>query len=1016
MAKAKKGLRVFLVVLSVMMAVLAIAVTVAGQMLKTMANTYLGKGKPSIVEVEGSEEWDTDYYSPSFAGDKAGATANGERITKLLCDEGFVLLKNRESALPLDPSATTVSLIGRGAADPLYGGSGSGNVDTASAVSPYAGVKQAGFTMDDASYNYFNAEKSKYARCSIKMDDYNGSQWLIGEVAYNDQSGAEKPFAVAAGNVAVYVISRAGGEGWDLSNNLKRDAAASTTFASAVSSGTGKAEYDTYREDQHQLELSQYEKNWLSFCKNNYAKTVVVVNSSNAMELGELESDDGVDAILWVGGPGSTGFDSLGDILAGKVNPSGRTADLYAADFTADPTFVNAGYAVRYTDIGAGEVAAGNESTAEAYTTQYEEGIYLGYRYYETRFTDESDYRKAVVYPFGYGLSYTTFEKSAVWTEHGDSVTVSVTVKNTGNAAGKEVVQLYYSAPYTEGGIEKAAVALGDFAKTKELKPGESDTVTLTVEKKDMASYDYRGIKVPGGGYVLEKGEYVFSIRENSHEVSDGAGMTQKFTLASDVLYTDDSAVDDGDMLLEKKAARNRFNDVSAMFKEPNTAGYASVMSRADFAGSFPTAPDEADQLAKQISLTYVDGEGKTVTRTVAEMLAVFNASEELIDGEAEMPATGRENGLVLSNMRGLAYNDPLWETYLDQLTEEDYAKANAVLVNGAYNTAAIASLGKSPTTDYDGPQGFSTLMGGIGACAYCSEVVIASTWNKDLAHEMGTAVGEESLANDIQGWYGPAMNVHRSPFAGRNFEYYSEDPVLTGKIACEVVEGAADKGCYAYIKHFALNDTEVMRTTNLCTWADEQTIREIYLKPFQIVVEGAKTEMKYIADAEGTVATREMPACTAVMSSFNRIGGTWAGGSYALMTEILREEWGFRGLVISDFNLYDYMDSDQGVRAGTDLQLTWTDWKPNFADPSNVTTRQAIRTAYKNMCYTVANSNRMQGVAPGSVIVYGLAWWQIAIIVFDVFAGLLVLGCIAYYAAGRMKKKQAAPPEEKTE
>ena len=1003
----KKTYTVFIVLTSVLL-LLAIALSVAGVLLETMANTYLGKGKPKVVKVEGSENWDTDYYSPSYRNDKAGAVANGERVTKELCDEGFVLLKNKNNALPLDAGKSTVALIGRGAADSLYGGSGSGNVDVSKAVTPYSGIKQAGFTMDDAAYNYFNVEKNKYDRCAIKMDDYNGSQWLIGEVAYTDKTGANKPFTVN-GNVAVYVVSRAGGEGWDLSNDLKRDAKNSTLFADKVKSGTGKAEYDTYRDGQHQLELSEYEKNWIKFCQKNYEKTIVVINSSNAMELGDLQSDSGVDAVLWVGGPGSAGFNALGDILSGKVNPSGRTADIYAADFTADPTFLNSGEAVRYTDIGAGDVATGgNDGVAEAYTTQYEEGIYFGYRYYETAAAENViDYDKAVVYPFGFGLSYTTFEKSVSWRENADSYTADVIVTNTGNAAGKEVVQLYYSAPYEKGGIEKSAVVLGDFAKTKLLNAGESDAVTLTVDKKDMASYDYKGVKIPGGGYVLEKGNYVLSVRDNSHTVSAAENATHTVTIANDVCYNQDTTRKEGDMLITKKAARNRFEDVTAIFKENKTDGYATIMSRADMKATYPSAPTEADQKAKDIVLTYTEN-GKTVTKTVADMLKPFDAKTELVDMAAQKPKTGADKTMVLSNFRGISYEDEAWEEYLDQLTENDYKNASAVLINGAYNTGAIESLGKSETKDFDGPQGFSSLWGSTGCCAYCSEVIVASTFNKDLARGMGVAVGEESLVkeNDIQGWYGPAMNIHRSPFAGRNFEYYSEDHLLSGKMATAVVEGAAEKGCYAYIKHFALNDTEIMRTTNICTWADEQTFREIYLKPFQYVVENAVMEMKYISDTNGTMAKRTMPACTAVMSAFNRIGGTWAGGSYPLMTEVLRDEWGFRGLVISDFNLYQYMDSDQGVRAGTDLQLTWVANKANYADASDATTRQAIRKAYKNMCYTVANSNRMQDVAPGSLIVYGMAWWQISIIVFDVIVGVFVVVGVWYIVYAAMKRK----------
>ena len=991
-AKLRKLHVVFICIVSFLL-VLAIALSIAANIpaLQSIAFTYLGRGEATPVQLEGTENWDTNYYEPQFST-KEETVENGEAVTRELCEEGFVLLKNQDNALPLD-AGETISLIGRGAVDPLYGGSGSGNVDVSKAASPYSGIAQAGFSMDDASYDYFMREKDNYKRCAIVMDKYEQSQWLIGEVA-NDGSGVH-PFTVNGESVAVYVISRAGGEGWDLSSDLLRDAKESAAFADAVKSGTAKAEYETYVPGQHQLELSTYEKNWLKFCEDNYDKTIVIINSSNVMELGELEADAGVDAILWVGGPGSTGFDALGNILSGKVNPSGRTVDIYPADFTKDPTFVNTAAINQYSDIGAGDVAAGDNSIAAAFTTQYEEGIYLGYRYYETAAEEGFiDYDEAVVYPFGYGLSYTSFEQSATWQQNGDSITATVTVKNTGDVPGKEVVQLYYSAPYTKGGIEKSSVVLGDFAKTPMLQPGDSAEVTVTIDRKDMASYDYKGVKIEGGGYVLEAGDYVLSLRANSHTVLPGDDKTYTYTLGSDVLYTEVTTVADGEILFEKQPAVNRFNDVSAIFKDTPTAGYALQMSRADFAGTFPTAPTADDLLAKKITLTY-EKDGKTVTETIADQLKIFDPATDLIDEDAEMPTMGAQNGLLLSDMRGIGYGEAIWEDFLDQLTEADYTSLAAqALASNAYNTPEVESLGKGRTQDFDGPQGFSSLFGSTGCCAYCSEVVIASTWNLELARKMGDAIGEESIINGYHGWYGPALNIHRSPFSGRNFEYYSEDAMLSGKICAAVVEGAADKGCYAYIKHFALNDTEVKRTTNQCTWATEQTIREIYLKPFQYVVENTSTEMKYISDDQGTVSTVTMPGLKAIMSSFNRIGGTWAGGSYALMNEVLRGEWAFRGVAISDFNLYEYMPADEGLRAGTDMQLAFG---KGFADTESATSRQAMRTAYKNMCYTVANSNYMQGVAPGSTIVYGLAWWQAAIIAFDVVVGVLAVACAAF-------------------
>ena len=642
------------------------------------------------------------------------------------------------------------------------------------------------------------------------------------------------------------------------------------------------------------------------------------------------------------------------------------------------------------------DVAKGDNSIAAAFTTQYEEGIYLGYRYYETAAEEGFiDYDEAVVYPFGYGLSYTEFEQTAKWSRSGDVVTATVTVKNTGSEAGKEVVQMYYTAPYTEGGIEKSSVVLGAFAKTPLIEPGKTAEVTLSLDINDMASYDYKGVKIGGGGYVLEAGDYTLSLRADSHTVLPGEDKTYTVEVGRDVFYNEVTTVADGEILFEKQPAVNRFNDVSAIFKDEPTAGYALPMSRADFAGTFPTAPTEADLRAKNITLTY-EKDGETVTETVADQLKIFDASTDLIDEDAEMPTTGAQNGLVLSDMRGVGYGEAIWDDFLDQLTEEDYSAKNAkqALASNAYNTPEVASLGKGRTQDFDGPQGFSSLWGSTGCCAYCSEVVIASTWNVELARKMGDAIGEESIVNGYNGWYGPALNIHRSPFSGRNFEYYSEDAYLSGVICAAVVEGAADKGCYAYIKHFALNDTEVKRTTNQCTWATEQTIREIYLKPFQYVVENTSTEMKYISDDQGTVSTVTMPGLKAIMSSFNRIGGTWAGGSYALMNEVLRGEWAFRGVAISDFNLYDYMPADEGLRAGTDMQLSFG---KDFADTESATARQAMRTAYKNMCYTVVNSNFMQGVAPGAIVEYGPAWWQVTIIVVDVVVGLLAVALVVW-------------------
>ncbi len=957
-------------------------------MLDTYAGTIwapLGKGEIIKTPAKGTENWNSKYYSQTYTkateknSGSADAKTNAENVTQKICEEGMVLLKNKDNALPISKD-TKIALLGRGSVDPVYGGSGSGNVDTTKCATPKSGLEKAGYTIDEDVYDFFNKEKDKYARQSIQMDNYDKSTFFIGEIQPSTYT-----FTPKADEAAVVFISRCGGEGLDLSRNMKKDATTEGT-KTILDKGddiakNAQAEIDNYVDGQHELELSKEEKDMISFAKTNYSKVVIVLNNSTTMEVGDLKDDEGIDGIIWAGSPGSSGFNALGEILAGDVNPSGKTPDLYSRDFTKDPTYVNFATNGINEYTGTSDIGKGNGGSTTAHFVEYEEGIYVGYRYYETRFgSDETKYNAEVAFPFGYGLSYTTFSKKLTKTEEKDgNVILTVEVTNTGSVAGKETVQAYYTTPYTAGGIEKASTILGDFAKTKLLKAGEKDTVTLTIAKEDMASYDYNDKNNNGfKGYELEKGEYKIEIKEDSHTVSkdsDGKELAYTFNVNSTQKITKRDS--------DKSDVTNQFDDVSAMFKSTKTDGYGFLMSRSDFEGTYPTAPTASDASALTI---------KIGDKTIADLLKPYTVSN---NSEDTMPTMGESNGLSLIDLRGKDYDDEAYEKILNQLTEDDYTNAANYLVNGAYNTPVMNSVGKPATEDHDGPQGFSSLMGKYeNVCAYMSEPLLAATFNKELGKEMGTAIGEESLAMNttFSGWYGPAMNTHRSPFAGRNFEYYSEDGVLAGKIAAQVVSGAADKGLYAYIKHFALNDQETWRTAALCTWADEQTIREVYLKPFEIVVKEAKTEIDYISDENGTHSKKEINACTAVMSSFNRIGTTWAGGSTALMTNVLRNEWGFRGFGLSDFNLYEYMYSDQGMRAGTDMQLTWQSMKGEFADTKSATARQALRKAYHNVFYTIANSNAMQGVVPGTIITYKTSGWRIMFTIIDCVLGAFVV------------------------
>ena len=963
----------------------AIALEVSATAFKGPIDYALGKGEMHVAKVEGSESWNTDYYSQSFdqstaAGGNAKAKENGEAVVEKITNEGMVLLKNLDNALPI-ASTSEVTLLGRGSVDPVYGGSGSGNVDVTTCANPKSGLEDAGLTVDSGAYNFFRENYVAYPRQNIVMDNYEGSTFFIGEIPADTYA-----FPVKSDNTAVVFISRCGGEGLDLSTNLKRDSQTTESQRVLGVSATAAAEVSHYTDDQHELELSAEEKGMLEFAKANYNKVVVVLNESTTMEIGDLKDDEGIDAIIWAGSPGSTGFNSLGNILTGDVNPSGKTPDLYVRDFTADPTFQN--FAINgvneYTGVDEANIDTGNEGITKAKFVQYEEGIYLGYRYYETRGAKEGEawYNNNVVYPFGYGLSYTTFDKEIVSRSiGGNTISLDVKVTNTGSVAGKEVVQLYYTAPYTEGGIEKASTVLGDFAKTEKLAPGASQTLTLEIAIDEMSSYDYKTEKA----YVLDAGDYVLEIKDDSHTVSTHEGAAQTYT------YNNPSRRVIKQRESDKAEVTNRFDDVSAMFKDAVTEGYATNFSRKDFAGTFPTKATAADADASRV----IYGNA-----SIADGFKKFDQNNApFIDKAATAPKVGQTNGLTLSSLRGFDYEDESYELLLDQLTDADYEGMADYIVNNAYIVNAIESVGIPGSDLHDGPQGWSSLMGGLAnVCAYMSEPLLAATFNVELAKEMGTAVGEEALAMNplYAGWYGPAMNTHRSPFAGRNFEYYSEDGLLGGKIAAAVVSGAADKGVITFIKHFALNDQETWRTAHLATWANEQAMREIYLKPFEIAVKNAKTTVKYL-DQTGQMQEKVMGAATGVMSSFNYVGTTWAGGRRDLMHDVLRTEWGFRGVGSSDFNLYNYMDPLQGCYAGTDLQLTWKAFKDRtFLNTKDAGYRLVYREAIHNLAYALANSNAMQGVAPGARVWYDMSPWRIGFYIAEgVLAAVAVTGLV---------------------
>lgn len=950
----RKYLAIWIPVIA-LVAVVAVVANLAMNVASGWIASQFGSGTYTFTNAPEAADWDTDYYQADYDSiDDVDAASKD--LVEQIGQGGMVLAKNRDGALPLSAGGA-LTMLGRAAADPVYGGSGSGSVDTNSAVTARMGLENAGFTVNDQVYSAIEAFAAENPRGYIEMDKPDVSTYNIGEMPIANYEAQASTFS-QFGDAAVVVIGRPGGEGGDLTQDM-------TDWDDDAQPG------------QHQLELNTDERDMIALAERSFETVVVVVNASTTLELGDLQRNDGIDAIILAGSPGATAFNALGGILAGTVNPSGRTVDTWAADFTADPTFVNFGnflydnihpsYPVSVT-----ESATSNATiTDDAPFVNYAEGIYFGYRYYETAAVEGFiDYDQAVVYPFGYGLSYTDFSWRIASTEAGGTdgtITVAVDVTNTGTVAGRDVVQLYYSAPYTPGGIEKSAVVLGGFAKTGEIAPGATEQVEIEIAVEDMASYDYLGEKA----YVLEAGDYELSVRTNSHTVAAG---TEPFgyTVASDVVYAgDDHRASD------ERAVTNQFDDVSSQFTTTGEAGKIPVFSRADFAGTFPTAPS---------------GDLLIGNDSVKDGFAVWDheGAAEAFDGE--MPTTGAASALSLIDLRGLAKDDPRWDEMLDSLSVGDMT---AMLLNGAYQTAAIGSIGKPQTLEPDGPAGFSSFINSaINGTAYPSEVLIAQTWDVELGTRMGVMLGNEAIFKNINGWYAPAVNLHRSPFAGRNFEYYSEDPVLSGQMLTAVANGVGTKGVYTLIKHFALNEQETNRVNNgIATWATEQTIREVYLRPFEIGAKNITMEVPYLADDEGTLERATIGAA-GIMSSFNRIGATWAGGSVALMDTVLRGEWGFEGFAITDFNLYPYMNPNEGINAGSDLMLTFQPSK-SFNDSSSAKAVTDIRQATHNILFTVANSNAMNGLAPGATVSYTPPAWVVWQIVVSAIVGALLLAAI---------------------
>ena len=837
-------------------------------------------------------------------------------------EEGVVLLKNN-GILPLNVEETKkLNVFGWSSTNPIYGGTGSGSSSSATAVSILQSLKDAGFEPNEGlsgMYAEYRAERPTIAMAS--------QDWTVPEPpvsVYNDNMmNAIHEYS----DTAVIVIGRSGGEGADLPTDMKAVLDGTYNPASKVSAAPGNygymnavawnnGAYDDFEAGESYLELSVTEENLVQKVCSEFDKVIVIINANNTMELGWVDEYPQIGAVLLVPGAGVTGFAALGEIMSGAVNPSGRTADTFVKDLFDTPYINNIGE-MSFTNVDdlKAQIAA-NDGAFEGTLAfvNYVEGIYVGYKYYETA-SDEGaiKYEDKVQYPFGYGLSYTTFDqKIQNFKVDGGTVIFDVVVTNTGSVAGKDVVEVYFTPPYTNGGIEKASVNLIDFAKTEVIEPGASETLSFFFPLEDMAAYDSEEIKVKGGGYILEAGDYTISLRADSHTVL----AEEKFNVAADIDYSQTKR--DSDNI----AAVNRFNDYAR--------GDFEVLSRKDkFANYDATCGRklEADDFIMD-----------DATRAKIEEYAFgFYDSTKYNDPADEMPTTGAKNGLKLADMTGLAYDDPKWDQLLDQLTFEDMA----TMINvGGWQTAPIDSVGKVGTSDCDGPAGLSNFITGAYGTAYPAETLMAMTWNSGLAEEIGTSMGQEYQDANNYGWYGPAMNTHRSAFAGRNFEYYSEDGLLAGVIAAREINGASTKGVYPYIKHYAMNDQETNRCSFLLTYAPEQAFREIYLKPFEIAVK------KYQGQA------------LAAMSAFNWIGTEPGCANNELLNTVLRDEWGFRGMVETDYNgSYGYQITDHCIRNGNDLMLGFNGAASNVLSDKSATAVKAMRQACKNILYTVGNS-----------------------------------------------------------
>lgn len=986
-------------ILTAISAILLIAVIVGSTIAfryTTTINVALDTSTFKIVK--GDSEEDTEYFKSDFKSEEE-RVAYEEELCATIEAEGAALLKNENQALPLS-SGAKVSLFGFGSANLMYGGTGSGAVDTESAPTLKDALTDNGIEINGALWDFYSSKDTaeKWGRKTpeaISDTLEANTQYAVNEAPWEEVKKAGESSFKEYGDAAIVVIARSGGEGADLPSGENG------TDADYISSSEGNGNY---------LELSKEELDMLKGVKELkdqgvFKKVVVLLNSSNAIELDFLNpeicgTDYGIDSCMWIGDVGQTGINGIGKLLAGVISPSGSIVDTFCYDNLTNPAMYNF-YSQKYQNVEEYDLKTSEGMDIYDMYSVYQEGIYLGYRYYETRYEDavmgtgnagDYQYNTEVAYPFGYGMSYTEFAYDDFSVEKNeDGFDISVTVSNVGDTySGKKTVQVYFQSPYTEydkkNGIEKASAELCGFAKTKELAPGESEKVTIHVDNEELRTYDANNSKT----YILDAGDYYFTVANGAHEAvnnilsakgytpetaqnmdeSGNAQMTYKWTNAEldDEIFAKSSATGNEITNLFDEADPNKSQDAP---------GNVTWLSRSDWMGTFPAKPAEL-----------------AMNETLAASLEVTKYKAE--DHEMpEMPTLGADNGLALASLIGADYDDPMWDKLLDQLTFEEMVDT---ITLGFHNTAACPSIGKAATKDENGPQGLTaSLTGGASAMCYTSEDVMAATFNVELMEDVGRCIGEDCLGMGYSGLYGPGVNMHRTPYSGRNFEYYSEDPFVSGTICAAEVQGIQSKGVYVYLKHVALNDSESSRC-GVNTWVNEQTAREIYLE---------------VADK---AVTDGGAWCT--MSGFNRWGSTWCGAYKALQTDYLRGELGMRGMSITDYSgSSEYMDLCDGLIAGSDI---WDSPDPTIHttlakdyenDPLIVT---EMRESMHKILYTVVNSNAMNGLSEADRLETVVPWWQMALYtLIGLFALSTLASTVMLVKAVKNKKKHADLAEE---